>query len=118
LINFSVTEDGLADQLLAIIVKMERPKLAQRKEKVIQDQNQYKITLMELEEQILSDLNQEGDLLENEPMVERLENSKKVSEQVSVAMKQSREAEKEINESSNAYSPAAARGSRIFHIRY
>ena len=116
LINFSVTEDGLADQLLAIIVKMERPKLAQRKEKVIQDQNQYKITLMELEEQILSDLNQEGDLLENEPMVERLENSKKVSEQVSVAMKQSREAEKEINESSNAYSPAAARGSLVFFL--
>ena len=116
LINFSVTEDGLADQLLAIIVKMERPKLAQRKEQVIQSQNEYKITLMELEEQILSDLNQEGDLLENEPMVERLENSKKVSEQVSVAMKQSREAEKEINESSNAYSPAAARGSLVFFL--
>ena len=32
LINFAVTKDGLADQLLAIIVRMERPKLSQRKE--------------------------------------------------------------------------------------
>ena len=116
LINFSVTEDGLADQLLAIIVKMERPKLAARKEQVIQEQNQYKITLMELEEQILNDLNTPGDLLENEPMVERLEKSKKVSEDVEIKMKEAKEAEKEINESSNAYSPAAQRGSLIFFL--
>ena len=43
LINFEVTEDGLADQLLAIIVKMERPKLAQRKEQVIQELNDVKL---------------------------------------------------------------------------
>ena len=116
LINFAVTEDGLADQLLAIIVKMERPKLALRKEQVIQEQNSCKIQLMDLEEQILTDLNTPGDLLENEPLVERLENSKKVSEQVSIKMKESKEAEKEINESSNAYSPAAARGSLIFFL--
>ena len=116
LINFAVTEDGLADQLLAIIVKMERPKLAQRKEQVIQEQNECKIKLGELENQILTDLNTPGDPLENEPMVERLENSKKVSDQVSIAMKESKEAEKEIAESSNFYSPAAVRGSLIFFL--
>ena len=116
LINFAVTEDGLADQLLAIIVKMERPKLAQRKEQVIQEQNECKIKLGELENQILTDLNTPGDPLENEPMVERLENSKKVSEQVSIAMKESKEAEKEIAESSNFYAPAAVRGSLIFFL--
>ena len=116
LINFAVTEDGLADQLLAIIVKMERPKLAQRKEQVIQEQNECKIKLGELENQILTDLNTPGDPLENEPMVERLENSKKVSEQVSIAMKESKEAEKEIAESSNFYAPAAIRGSLIFFL--
>ena len=116
LINFAVTEDGLADQLLAIIVKMERPKLAMRKEQVIQEQNQCKIQLMDLENQILTDLNTPGDLLENEPLVERLENSKEVSEKVTIKMKESREAEKEINESSNAYSPAAVRGSLVFFL--
>jgi len=31
LINFTVTENGLADQLLDIVVKMERPDLASKK---------------------------------------------------------------------------------------
>ena len=88
LINFAVTEDSLADQLLAIIVKMERPKLAQRKKQIIQDENKCKIKLGELENQISTDLNTPGDPLENEPMVKRLENSKKVSEQVTIAIKE------------------------------
>jgi dynein heavy chain len=49
LINFTVTEDGLKDQILALIVKMERPKLAARKERVIPKQNKCKIKLRELE---------------------------------------------------------------------
>lgn len=116
MINFTVTEDGLEDQLLALIVKMERPKLAKRKEEVIQEQNECKIKLRDLEDGILSDLNTPGDLLENRALIGRLENSKVLSEQVSVAMKEAKEAEVEINDSSNAYRPAAARGSLIFFL--
>lgn len=36
LINFTVTEAGLEDQLLALVVKKERPDLAQQKEELIQ----------------------------------------------------------------------------------
>ena len=36
LINFTVTEKGLEDQLLALIVKKERPDLASEKERLIQ----------------------------------------------------------------------------------
>ena len=36
LINFTVTESGLEDQLLALIVKKERPDLAAQKEEIIQ----------------------------------------------------------------------------------
>jgi len=35
LINFTVTESGLEDQLLALVVKKERPDLAQQKEQLI-----------------------------------------------------------------------------------
>lgn len=116
MINFTVTEDGLEDQLLALIVKMERPKLAKRKEEVIQEQNQCKIQLRDLEEGILSDLNTPGDLIENKALVERLENSKVLSEQVSVAIKSAKKAEIEINDNSNAYRNAAARGSLLFFL--
>ena len=53
LINFTVTEAGLEDQLLSLVVKMERPDLAAKKEELIQQQNQYKITLKELEKDLL-----------------------------------------------------------------
>jgi len=36
LINFTVTEAGLEDQLLATVVKMERPDLAAQSEELIQ----------------------------------------------------------------------------------
>ena len=116
MINFTVTEDGLEDQLLALIVKMERPKLAKRKEEVIQEQNECKIKLRDLEDTILKDLNTPGDLLENKALIERLENSKVVSEQVNNVMRLSKEAEIEINESSNFYRPSATRGALIFFL--
>ena len=116
LINFTVTEDGLEDQLLALIVKMERPLLAKRKEEVILQQNECMIQLNDLENGILKDLNTPGDFLENQPMIVRLENSKTLSEQVAVTMKMAKESEKEINISSNFYRPSAARGSLLFFL--
>ena len=56
---------------------MERPKLSHRKEQVIQEKNECKNKLGDLENQILTDLKIPCDPLENEFMVERLENSKK-----------------------------------------
>jgi len=35
LINFTVTESGLEDQLLALVVKKERPDLAAKKEELV-----------------------------------------------------------------------------------
>jgi dynein heavy chain len=53
LINFTVTEAGLEDQLLALVVKKERPDLAAQKEALIIEQNGFKIKLKELESDIL-----------------------------------------------------------------
>lgn len=116
LINFTVTEDGLEDQLLALIVKMERPKLAATKEEVIEKQNKCKIQLKDLEEGILKDLNSDGDLLENRALIKRLENSKVLSEEANKTIKEAKEAEVEINQSSDFYRPAASRGSLIFFL--
>jgi len=50
LINFTVTEDGLGDQLLYLIVQRERPDLAAKKIELITQQNDFKIKLKELED--------------------------------------------------------------------
>jgi hypothetical protein len=44
LINFKVTEDGLRDQLLNLVVSKERPDLASKNIKLIKQQIEFKIT--------------------------------------------------------------------------
>ena len=56
LINFTVTESGLEDQLLALVVRKERPDLAQQKETLIQELNGYKIKLFNLQTSLLKQL--------------------------------------------------------------
>lgn len=64
LINFTVTEDGLGDQLLYLIVQRERPDLAAKKIELITQQNDFKIKLKELEDGLLYKLaNATGDIL-------------------------------------------------------
>jgi dynein heavy chain len=41
IINFIVTESGLEDQLLAMVVRVEKPDLEQTKEELVNQQNQY-----------------------------------------------------------------------------
>jgi len=53
LINFTVTESGLEDQLLDLVVLKERPDLAAQSVELIKQQNQFKITLSELEADLL-----------------------------------------------------------------
>ena len=83
LINFTVTESGLEDQLLSLVVKKERPDLAAQKEELIQQQNGFKIKLKELENDLLLSLaNSQGDILEDIALIEKLEFSKKLSVEI------------------------------------
>jgi len=56
IINFIVTESGLEDQLLAMVVKVEKPDLEQTKEELVNRQNEYQITLAGLESALLQNL--------------------------------------------------------------
>jgi len=56
IINFIVTETGLEDQLLASVVKVEKPDLEQEKEELVTKQNEFKITLANLEAALLQNL--------------------------------------------------------------
>lgn len=117
LINFTVTEDGLEDQLLALVVKKERPDLAAAKEELIQQQNQYKIKLKELEKGLLKQLAEaEGDILENIELIESLEFSKKLSTEIQEKVEIAKETEISINTASEFYRPAASRGALVFFL--
>lgn len=53
LINFTVTKDGLEEQLLGDVVKAERPDLESKKAELTTQQNTFKISLKALEDDLL-----------------------------------------------------------------
>ena len=72
IINFIVTESGLEDQLLAMVVKVEKPDLEQTKEELVSKQNQFMITLDGLETALLTSLSEAdpSTILQNFALIE------------------------------------------------
>ena len=117
LVNFMVTEDGLEDQLLATVVQLERPDLAKQKDQLIEDQNNFKILLTELEDGILEQLaSAEGDVTENIALIENLEKSKATSIEVAEKMVIAKQTEVVIEDAREQYRPVANRGSLMFFL--
>jgi len=117
LINFTVTESGLEDQLLALVVRKERPDLAKENEELIQQQNEFKIKLGELERDLLKRLAEaEGDILENIELIENLEYSKKLSTEIKEKVEIAKETQINIIEASEKYRPSAERGALVFFL--
>merc|ERR1719343_350495 len=117
LINFTVTEDGLEDQLLFLVVRLERPDLAKKKSELIRQQNEFKVTLAHLEALLLEKLaNAEGDILDDTELILSLEDAKKTSDEVKEKVTIAQETELKINETSEFYRPTGARGSLLFFL--
>lgn len=117
LINFTVTRDGLEDQLLAAVVSKERPDLEKLKSDLTQQQNQFTITLKELEDNLLARLSAaEGNFLGDYALVENLETTKRTAAEIEVKAEEAKKTEVEINTAREHYRPAAARASLLYFI--
>lgn len=84
IINFLVTEKGLEDQLLAGVVRAEKPEIEQEKEELTSRQNMFKIQLEQLEAALLKNLSDADmdTILQNLPLIESLELTKKTSTEI------------------------------------
>ncbi|XP_057356823.1 dynein axonemal heavy chain 9 isoform X5 [Manis pentadactyla] len=117
LINFTVTRDGLEDQLLAAVVSMERPDLEQLKSDLTKQQNGFKITLKTLEDNLLSRLSSaSGNFLGETALVENLEVTKQTAAEVEAKVQEAKVTEVKINEAREHYRPAAARAAVLYFI--
>ena len=78
--NFQVTLEGLDDQMLNIVVKMEEPVKEEQKQRNIKEFFDNKNKQRATEDKILQLLgNATGNLLDDENLIETLESSKKES---------------------------------------
>eukprot|EP00796_Vickermania_ingenoplastis_P010528 gene10529-7314_t len=117
IINFTVTQLGLENQLLADVVRFEFAELEQRATKTVMDIANGKNELKELEDKILRLLSSSsGNILDNEQLVNTLQSSKKTSEAVTEALSVAEETQKDIDTARNRYRPVATRGSTIYTV--
>jgi len=117
LINFTVTRDGLEDQLLADVVAKERPDLEKLKADLTRQQNEFKITLKQLEDNLLARLSAaEGNFLGDYALVENLETTKRTAIEIEEKVKEAKVTEVKINDARELYRPASARASLLYFI--
>ncbi|XP_066096637.1 dynein axonemal heavy chain 11 isoform X2 [Saccopteryx bilineata] len=117
LLNFTVTEDGLEAQLLAEVVSIERPDLEKLKLALTKHQNDFKIELKCLEDDLLLRLSAaEGSFLGDTELVERLETTKATAAEIERKVTEAKENERKINEARECYRPVAARASLLYFV--
>ena len=108
---------GLEDQLLALVVRKERADLAEERAQLIKQNNEFKIKQKELEDEILQKLaNAEGDITEDVDLIEGLEKSKEISNEIEKKMAIAKKTQAEISKTSEKYRPVASRGALLFFI--
>ncbi|ORC84913.1 dynein heavy chain [Trypanosoma theileri] len=115
LINFMVTEVGLEDQLLAVVVNQERPDLEKKRGTLLRQMNTMTIELQKCEDGLLYELtNATGDILENVALIENLENTKKKAKEINISFAQAVATQKDIAQNRLTYTQVAVRGALLF----
>ena len=117
LINFTVTMVGLEDQLLNMVVEKERPDLAALSTDLVGQQNGFVITLGQLEDDILHKLaTAEGDITENVALIEGLEETKRISDDIQQKSELAKKTQTDILVTSEKYRSVANRSSLLFFL--
>jgi dynein heavy chain len=94
-----ITKEGLQDQLLGIVVALERPDLEEEKNQLILQSADNKRQLKEIEDKILEVLSSsEGNILEDESAIKILSSSKVLANEISEKQAIAEETEKKIDE--------------------
>ncbi|XP_032594376.1 dynein axonemal heavy chain 6 [Drosophila grimshawi] len=117
LVNFLVTESGLEDQLLADIVAIELPAMEAQRNDLVVKINADKQQLLALEDKVLKLLfNSEGNILDDEELVETLNDAKETSLIIAARLIDTEETEKVITASRERYRILSSRGAILYFV--
>lgn len=116
-INFSITFEGLKDQLLGDVVKYEMPEIEKKKDEVVVKISANKKQLKEAQDNILTLLSEsKGMILDNVQLISTLEESKKSSAIIKKSLEETTLVEEQINISRSSYIPIAVRGTVLYFV--
>jgi dynein heavy chain len=115
IINFTVTQGGLEQQLLGRVLSKEQKALEDQLTQLLTDITLNKKGLQKLDALLLEKLTTaEGSLLENTELVEVLNTTKTESKSVAAKLDEAEVTTIEINEKRASYKPVAIRGAIIY----
>ena len=117
LINFTVTMQGLEEQLLGDVVRKEEPKIEERQNKLIKDISEGQKELNSSEQMILMSLSATtGNILDDAKLITKLDSSKKHSDMINKRMANSEKTKIENEVAREKYKSVARRGSILYFV--
>ena len=118
LINFTVTFQGLEEQLLGDVVIKERPEVEEKRDQIVLQMSKDQATLKEIENEILKLLNgsELEQILDEDTLIDILENSKVTSTEINERISQALVVQEEIAETRSNYKTVAIRGSILYFV--
>lgn len=116
IINYSVTMDGLEEQLLNEVVRHEMPALEEQRKKLVDEINQNKISLKLYEDGLLEALSKsDGEhILEDQHLILTLKETKKKSIEVKILLDNAETTKINLYTQRNNYKFVAKRGSILY----
>ena len=115
IVNYGVTLDGLANQLLNVVVAHERPDLEKQWADLVTEMGENAQLLVTLEDTLLRELSSSsGNILDNTELIETLENTKSTAVEISEKLDLAKVTKEHISEARSAYKPTAKRGSILY----
>ncbi|PHJ21330.1 dynein gamma flagellar outer, partial [Cystoisospora suis] len=114
-IDFTVTQEGLEQQLLGRVLSMEQRSLEESLNLLMEEVTSNTKALQVLDSQLLERLsNSTSNLLDDTELIEVLGNTKAKAKEVEKKLKDAQEKKTEINEKREQYRPVATRGSVLY----
>lgn len=115
IINYCVTMDGLANQLLNVVVGHERPDLEEQFAALVTSMGKSALMIVALEDTLLQLLSSStGNILDNAELIKTLDETKTKAVEISAKLEEASQTKDEISRARSAYTPVAKRGSILY----
>lgn len=114
-VNFTTTRAGLKGQLLGKALQQEKPELEERKSLLLKQEEDLKIQISNLEDDLLNQLaNSSGNILENKDLLDSLNQTKTKSATIQTSLVESAALQESLDQEGNAYLPLADYASKLY----
>ncbi|EDQ84975.1 uncharacterized protein MONBRDRAFT_12266 [Monosiga brevicollis MX1] len=115
LVNFTVTRSSLQTQCINQALRSERPDVDKQRGDLLRMQGEFRLKLLQLENQLLDALNKaEGSILDNDAVISQLETLKSNAMEIEAKVRDTDSIMKNVEAVSKEYMPLAQRCSAIF----